>query len=115
MLSDMPNVPTDTRTLPNASYFDRYFWLSEPSLPDTLVISGQFGLVMPDMRIIHLKRALSMPDMLFILLVYASYLAGDNRNNKSRVAYNGHRNSREYWVARRIVSLVVGQYIIELL
>jgi len=74
---------------------DRYFWLSEPSLPDTLVISGQFGLVMPDMRIIRLKRALSMPDMLFFL-VYASYLAGDNRNNKSRVAYNGHRNSGEY-------------------
>jgi len=94
---------------------DRYFWLSEPSLPDTLVISGQFGLVMPDMRIIHLIRALSMSDMLFILLVYASYLAGDNRNNKSRVAYNGHRNSREYWVARRIVSVVVSQYIIELL
>jgi len=28
---------------------DRYFWLSEPSLPNTLVISEQFGLVMPDM------------------------------------------------------------------
>lgn len=94
---------------------DSYFWLSEPSLADTLVISGQFGLVMPDMRIIRLKRALSMPDMLLILPVYASYLAGDNRNNKSRVAYNGHRKSREYCVARRIVSLVVGQYIIELL
>jgi len=83
---------------------DRYFWLSEPSLPDTLVISGQFGLVMPDIRIIRLKRALSTPDMLFILHVYASYLAGDNRNNKSRVAYNAHRNSREYWVTRRSLS-----------
>jgi len=94
---------------------DKYFWLSEPSFPDTLVISGQFGLVMPDMRIIRLKRALSIPDMLSILPVYACYLAGDNQNNKSRVAYNGHCNSREYWVAQRIVSLVVGHYIIELL
>ena len=67
-------------------------------MPDTLVISGQFGLVMPDIPIIPLKRALSRVDMLFILLVYASYLAGDNLNNKSRVAYNGHRNSREYWL-----------------
>jgi len=94
MLSDMPNVPADTRTCLRA-ISDRYFWLYDTCLLDTLVISQQFGLVMTDMRIIHLKRALSMSDMLFILLVYAYYLAGDNRNNKSRVAYDGHRNSRE--------------------
>lgn len=69
---------------------DRYFLLSEQSLPAMLVISGQWRLVMPDMRVIHLKRYLSLPDMPLIFPVYAPYLAEDNPNDKSHIYSHIH-------------------------
>lgn len=115
MLSDMANVPADTRTFPNASYFRQLFLAIR-------AIFARYASNFWPIWVSYARYANYPPETRLIYAGYAtypscvrSYLAGDNQNNQSRVAYNGHRNSREYCVARGIVSLVVGQYIIELL